>query len=102
MVLGFVLRLINDLIIINEVNVFGFLNMLVVVCDVKVKWFIYVVSFFIYGDLEGLFKIEEVIGKLLFLYVIIKYVNELYVEIFNKIYGLEIIGLCYFNVFGRR
>lgn len=100
--LGSVPRSINDPITTNEVNVSGFLNMLVAARDAKVKRFIYAASSSTYGDSEGLPKIEEVIGKPLSPYAITKYVNELYAEIFNKTYGLETIGLRYFNVFGRR
>ena len=70
--------------------------------DAKVKRFIYAASSSTYGDSEGLPKVEEVIGKPLSPYAITKYVNELYAEIFSKTYGLETIGLRYFNVFGRK
>jgi UDP-N-acetylglucosamine 4-epimerase len=100
--LGSVPRSINDPITTNDVNVTGFLNMLVAARDAKVKRFIYAASSSTYGDSEGLPKIEEVIGKPLSPYAITKYVNELYAEIFSKQYGLETIGLRYFNVFGRR
>lgn len=100
--LGSVPRSINDPIVTNDVNVSGFLNMLVASRDEKVKRFIYAASSSTYGDSEGLPKVEEVIGKPLSPYAITKYVNELYAEIFGKTYGLETIGLRYFNVFGRR
>lgn len=100
--LGSVPRSINDPITTNNVNVSGFLNMLVAARDAKVKRFIYAASSSTYGDSEGLPKVEEVIGKPLSPYAITKYVNELYAEIFSKTYGLETIGLRYFNVFGRR
>lgn len=100
--LGSVPRSINDPITTNEVNVSGFLNMLVASRDAKVKRFIYAASSSTYGDSEGLPKVEEVIGKPLSPYAITKYVNELYAEIFSKTYGLETIGLRYFNVFGRK
>lgn len=100
--LGSVPRSINDPITSNEVNVSGFLNMLVASRDAKVKRFIYAASSSTYGDSESLPKIEEVIGKPLSPYAITKYVNELYAEIFSRTYGLETIGLRYFNVFGRR
>jgi UDP-N-acetylglucosamine 4-epimerase len=100
--LGSVPRSINDPITSNEVNVSGFLNMLVASRDAGVKRFIYAASSSTYGDSESLPKIEEVIGKPLSPYAITKYVNELYAEIFAKTYGLETIGLRYFNVFGRR
>lgn len=100
--LGSVPRSINDPITTNDVNVSGFLNMLVAARDAKVKRFIYAASSSTYGDSEGLPKVEEIIGKPLSPYAITKYVNELYAEIFSKTYGLETIGLRYFNVFGRR
>ncbi|CAI2765432.1 SDR family oxidoreductase [Flavobacterium collinsii] len=100
--LGSVPRSINDPITTNDVNVSGFLNMLVAARDAKVKRFIYAASSSTYGDSQGLPKVEEVIGKPLSPYAITKYVNELYAEIFSKTYGLETIGLRYFNVFGRK
>ena len=100
--LGSVPRSINDPITTNEVNVSGFLNMLVASRDAKVRRFIYAASSSTYGDSEGLPKVEDKIGKPLSPYAITKYVNELYAEIFSKTYGLETIGLRYFNVFGRR
>ncbi|MGJ1194853.1 SDR family oxidoreductase [Sphingobacterium spiritivorum] len=100
--LGSVPRSIKDPQTSNEVNVSGFLNMLVAARDAKVKRFIYAASSSTYGDSEALPKIEEKIGKPLSPYAITKYVNELYAEIFSKTYGLETIGLRYFNVFGRR
>lgn len=100
--LGSVPRSINDPITTNDVNVSGFLNMLVASRDAKIKRFVYAASSSTYGDSEGLPKVEDVIGKPLSPYAITKYVNELYAEIFSKTYGLETIGLRYFNVFGRR
>lgn len=100
--LGSVPRSINDPITSNDVNVSGFLNMLVASRDAKVKRFMYAASSSTYGDSESLPKVEEIIGKPLSPYAITKYVNELYAEIFSKTYGLETIGLRYFNVFGRR
>jgi UDP-N-acetylglucosamine 4-epimerase len=100
--LGSVPRSINDPVTTNDVNVSGFLNMLVAAKDAKVKRFIFAASSSTYGDSEGLPKVEEVIGKPLSPYAITKYVNELYAEIFSKTYGLETIGLRYFNVFGRK
>ncbi|SMD39143.1 UDP-N-acetylglucosamine 4-epimerase [Reichenbachiella faecimaris] len=100
--LGSVPRSINDPITTNEVNVSGFLNMLVAAKDAKVDRFIYAASSSTYGDSEALPKIEERIGRPLSPYAITKYVNELYADIFNKTYGLNTIGLRYFNVFGRR
>ncbi len=100
--LGSVPRSINDPITTNDVNISGFLNMLVAAREAKVKRFVYAASSSTYGDSESLPKIEEVIGKPLSPYAITKYVNELYAEIFSKTYGLETIGLRYFNVFGCR
>jgi UDP-N-acetylglucosamine 4-epimerase len=76
--------------------------MLVASRDANVKRFIYAASSSTYGDSVGLPKVEEVIGKPLSPYAITKYVNELYAEIFSRTYGMETIGLRYFNVFGRK
>ena len=100
--LGSVPRSINDPITSNDVNVSGFLNMLVASRDNGIKRFVYAASSSTYGDSENLPKVEDVIGKPLSPYAITKYVNELYADIFNKSYGLDTIGLRYFNVFGRR
>ncbi|UOX34039.1 SDR family oxidoreductase [Flavobacterium sediminilitoris] len=99
--LGSVPRSIADPITSNEVNVSGFLNMLVAARDEKVKRFVYAASSSTYGDSESLPKIEDVIGKPLSPYAITKYVNELYADVFSKTYNIETIGLRYFNVFGR-
>lgn len=100
--LGSVPRSINDPITSNDVNVSGFLNILVAARDAKVKRFIYAASSSTYGDSKVMPKVEEVIGNPLSPYAITKYVNELYADIFSKTYGLETIGLRYFNVFGRK
>jgi len=100
--LGSVPRSINDPATTNEVNVSGFLNMLIAARDAKVKRFIYAASSSTYGDSESLPKVEDVIGKPLSPYAVTKYVNELYADVFSKTYGMECIGLRYFNVFGRR
>jgi UDP-N-acetylglucosamine 4-epimerase len=100
--LGSVPRSIKDPILSNEVNVSGFLNMLVASRDNGVKRFVYAASSSTYGDSESMPKVEDVIGKPLSPYAITKYVNELYADIFSKTYGLETIGLRYFNVFGRK
>lgn len=100
--LGSVPRSINDPITTNDVNVSGFLNMLVASREAKVKRFVYAASSSTYGDSEALPKVEDKIGKPLSPYAITKYVNELYAAIFSKTYGLETIGLRYFNVFGRK
>ena len=99
--LGSVPRSINDPITTNEVNVSGFLNMLIASRNANEKRFIYAASSSTYGDSEKLPKIEEVIGKPLSPYAVTKYVNELYADVFSKTYGMETIGLRYFNVFGR-
>lgn len=100
--LGSVPRSLNDPITSNDVNVSGFLNMLVASRDAKVKRFVFAASSSTYGDSKALPKVEEIIGKPLSPYAITKYVNELYAEIFSASYGLETIGLRYFNVFGRK
>lgn len=100
--LGSVPRSIKDPITSNDVNVTGFLNMLVASRDAAVKRFIYAASSSTYGDSKSLPKVEDVIGKPLSPYAITKYVNELYADVFSKTYGIETIGLRYFNVFGRR
>ncbi len=100
--LGSVPRSINDPITTNDVNINGFLNMLVAARDAKVKRFVYAASSSTYGDSKALPKVEDVIGKPLSPYAITKYVNELYADVFYKTYGLETIGLRYFNVYGRR
>ena len=100
--LGSVPRYIEDPITSNAVNVSGFLNMLVAARDAKVKRFVYAASSSTYGDSTNMPKVEDVIGKPLSPYAITKYVNELYANIFSETYGLETIGLRYFNVFGRK
>ncbi|MBW1298758.1 SDR family oxidoreductase [Aquimarina litoralis] len=100
--LGSVPRSINDPITSNDVNVGGFLNMLVAARDAGVKRFIYAASSSTYGDSKSLPKIEDNIGKPLSPYAITKYVNELYADNFKKTYDLDTVGLRYFNVFGRK
>ena len=100
--LGSVPRSINDPITTNRVNIDGFLNMLVASRDAGVKRFIFAASSSTYGDSPTLPKVEDVIGKPLSPYAITKYVNELYADVFARTYGMEYIGLRYFNVFGRR
>jgi len=100
--LGSVPRSILDPITSNDVNVSGFLNMLVASRDAGIKRFVYAASSSTYGDSENLPKVEDIIGKPLSPYAITKYVNELYADIFSSSYGLETIGLRYFNVFGRK
>ena len=100
--LGSVPRSIKDPITTNDVNVSGFLNMLIASRDNGVNRFVYAASSSTYGDSESLPKVEDVIGKPLSPYAITKYTNELYADVFSKTYGIETIGLRYFNVFGRR
>lgn len=100
--LGSVPRSVKDPITSNDVNVSGFLNMLVASRDTGVKRFVFAASSSTYGDSQSLPKVEDVIGKPLSPYAITKYVNELYADVFAKTYGMEYIGLRYFNVFGRR
>lgn len=100
--LGSVPRSINDPVRTNGANIDGFLNMLVASRDAKVKRFVYAASSSTYGDHPALPKKEDIIGKPLSPYAVTKYVNELYAEVFARCYGLESIGLRYFNVFGRR
>lgn len=100
--LGSVPRSIKDPITSNMVNVSGFLNMLVASKNAEVKRFIYAASSSTYGDSKHMPKIEDIIGKPLSPYAITKYVNELYADVFSKTYGIETIGLRYFNVFGKR
>lgn len=100
--LGSVPRSIKDPSTTNETNVTGFLNMLIAARDAGVKRFVYAASSSTYGDSKSLPKVENVIGKPLSPYAITKYVNELYADVFAKTYGMECIGLRYFNVFGRR
>jgi UDP-N-acetylglucosamine 4-epimerase len=100
--LGSVPRSINDPITTNEVNINGFLNMLIASRDEKVKRFIYAASSSTYGDSKSLPKVEDIIGIPQSPYAITKYVNELYAQNFSKLYEMETIGLRYFNVFGKR
>lgn len=100
--LGSVPRSINDPVTTNEVNISGFLNMMVAARDAGVKRFVYAASSSTYGDSAALPKVEDKIGRPLSPYAVTKYVNELYADIFADIYGVESIGLRYFNVFGRR
>ena len=100
--LGSVPRSIKDPITSNDVNVGGFVNMLVASRDAGVKRFVFAASSSTYGDSTSLPKVEDVIGRPLSPYAITKYVNELYADVFARTYGLEFIGLRYFNVFGRR
>ncbi len=100
--LGSVPRSLDDPITTNEVNIGGFLNVLVAARDAKVKRVVYAASSSTYGDSKLLPKEEDVIGKPLSPYAVTKYVNELYAHVFGLNYGLKCIGLRYFNVFGKR
>ena len=100
--LGSVPRSIKDPITTNDVNISGFLNMLVASRDAGIKRFVYAASSSTYGDSMSLPKVEDIIGKPLSPYAITKYVNELYADIFAKTYNMECVGLRYFNVFGKR
>ncbi len=100
--LGSVPRSVEDPIITNASNVTGFLNMLVAARNANVRRFVYAASSSTYGDHPGLPKVEDQIGKPLSPYAVTKYVNELYADVFGKTYGLESVGLRYFNVFGPR
>jgi len=100
--LGSVPRSIDDPITSHEVNVSGFLNMLVAARDAGVKRFVYAASSAAYGDWPGLPKVEEQIGRPLSPYGAGKYMNELYADTFGRCYGLQTVGLRYFNVFGPR
>ena len=100
--LGSVPRSIADPVTTNDININGYLNMIVATRDAGIKRFVYAASSSTYGDSQSLPKIEEIIGKPLSPYAITKYVGELYADVFSKTYGVECIGLRYFNVFGRK
>lgn len=100
--LGSVPRSIEDPILTNNNNITGFLNMLVASRDAGVKRFVYAASSSTYGDHPDLPKVESVIGKPLSPYAVTKYVNELYADVFARCYGMQSIGLRYFNIFGPR
>lgn len=100
--LGSVPRSVKDPVTSNEVNVSGFLNMLTAAKDAQVKTFVYASSSAVYGDEPNLPKVEERIGNPLSPYAVTKKTNELYADVFFKLYGMNIIGFRYFNVFGER
>lgn len=100
--LGSVPRSINDPLTTTAINILGFANVLYASVEAKVKRFVYAASSSTYGDSTQLPKVEHIIGKPLSPYAITKYVNELYADNFAKLYGIQTIGLRYFNVFGRR
>jgi UDP-N-acetylglucosamine 4-epimerase len=100
--LGSVPRSIEDPLLTHACNNTGYINMLVAARDAGVKRFVYAASSSTYGDHPGLPKLEDVIGKPLSPYAVTKYVNELYADVFARCYGMESVGLRYFNIFGRR
>ena len=100
--LGSVPRSIKDPVTTNEVNINGFLNMLIATQEEGIKRFVYAASSSTYGDSKELPKVEENIGLPISPYAVTKYVNELYAHVFSNLHGIETIGLRYFNVFGRR
>jgi len=100
--LGSVPRSLEDPVTTNEVNIGGFLKMLVAARDAGVRSFVYAASSSTYGDHPGLPKVEDRIGKPLSPYAVTKYVDELYADVFTRAYGTPCVGLRYFNVFGRR
>ncbi len=100
--LGSVPRSVNDPIPTNEINISGFLNMIMAARDGKVKRFVYAASSSAYGDSVTMPKVEDKTGKPLSPYAVTKYVNELYADVFARLYGMEVIGLRYFNVFGQK
>lgn len=100
--LGSVPRSLDDPITSNAVNISGFVNMLVAVRDANVKRMTYAASSSTYGDHPGSPKVEDQIGRALSPYAVTKYVNELYADVFAEAYGMELVGLRYFNVFGPR
>jgi UDP-N-acetylglucosamine 4-epimerase len=100
--LGSVPRSINDPVTTDQVNCNGFVTMLVAARDAGVKRVVYATSSSTYGDSTAIPKVEDRIGNPLSPYAITKRVNELYADVFAQTYGMELIGLRYFNVFGRR
>lgn len=100
--LGSVPRSIHDPLTTNSVNITGFLNILYAAKEAGIKRFVYAASSSTYGDHPALPKVEEKIGNPLSPYAVTKYANELYARVFSSLYGIETIGLRYFNVFGKR
>jgi UDP-N-acetylglucosamine 4-epimerase len=100
--LGSVPRSIKDPVTSTDVNIGGFVKILFAAKEAKVKRFIYAASSSTYGDHPDLPKVEDKIGAPLSPYAITKYVDELFASNFSKTYGIDVIGLRYFNVFGRR
>ncbi len=100
--LGSVPRSINDPKTTNDVNISGFVNVILAARDAGIKRIVYAASSSTYGDSKELPKVEDKIGKPISPYAVTKYVNELYADVYAKLYDLDIIGLRYFNVFGKR
>lgn len=100
--LGSVPRSIADPVTTNEVNISGFLNMLVAAQEAGVGRFVYASSSSVYGDCTVLPQVEEHVGAPLSPYAVTKVTDEHYATVFQRTFGLEVIGLRYFNVFGRR
>ena len=100
--IGSVPKSIEDPIFTNKANIDGFLNMLVASRDAKVKNFVYAASSSTYGDHPDLPKVESQIGNPLSPYAVTKLVNELYADVFSRVYNFQTIGLRYFNIFGKR
>lgn len=100
--MGSVPRSIKDPKTTNDVNIGGFVNMLIATKEAGIRRFVYAASSSTYGDSAALPKVEEKIGNPLSPYAVTKYVNELYAGVFSDLYSIETIGLRYFNVFGRR
>jgi UDP-N-acetylglucosamine 4-epimerase len=100
--LGSVPRSIADPIATHDANVTGFIHMLVAARDVKAKRFVYAASSAAYGDHPALPKVEDTIGRPLSPYGAGKHMNEIYADVFGRCYGMETVGLRYFNVFGPR
>ena len=100
--LGSVPRSINDPLTTNEVNITGTLNIFTAAKEKKIKRVVYAASSSTYGDHQGLPKVEDRIGNPLSPYAVTKYVNELYAQVYADLYGMELIGLRYFNIFGPK
>jgi UDP-N-acetylglucosamine/UDP-N-acetylgalactosamine 4-epimerase len=100
--LGSVPRSINDPLTSNEVNITGTLNIFTAAKEKNIKRIVYAASSSTYGDHPGLPKVEDKIGNPLSPYAVTKYVNELYAKVYADLYGMEIIGLRYFNIFGPK
>lgn len=100
--LGSVPRSINDPLTTNDVNITGTLNIFTAAKEKNIKRIVYAASSSTYGDHPGLPKVEDKIGNPLSPYAVTKYVNELYAQVYANVYGMQLIGLRYFNVFGPK